>query len=1130
MPEPGELSFPPTEGTTPEPDATETPGSGSPVQAAEGDAAGPDRSRERIAVLSTLLLLLLGGAVLLRGTPWESSSSVHTLMESVATVMAAIVGALSLVRFYSRKQATFLFIGTGFLGAALLDLNHVLLTSEYFLVKEGLEVEDLVAWSWTAERVYLSLFLFVSLLAWRQELKEGEGEAVHEGSVYATALVLALVNLVFFEWVPLSRAHFPGLPFTRPAELVPGICFGLAFVGYLMKGGWRRDAFEYYLLVSLLISSLLHIAFMSLSETRHDGMFDAAVLLKIVSYAAIMAGLLESVYETFRREANVLAAITDANAALAREVAVRAQTEQAVKESRGRLQDFLDNANDLIQSVAPDGRILYVNSAWKRILGYGDVQLEQLNLYDIVHPAHRDRIQSEFARVLEGEPARIFTVEFVAADGRIVILSGGAAAQQVHGRPIATQGIFRDVTAQRLAERQLADSKANLTALVENTGDAIWSVDRHQSLITFNSAYSLAIEARTGREPRVGDFPRDVYGGEDASWYSDVYQRALTGDRHVALRTDQVEGQQRYFELYANPIQGDEGIRGVVLFGKDVTPRVRAEEALRVAKDEAIAANKAKSDFLASMSHELRTPLNSVIGFTNILLKNKDGHLNDKDVGYLQRVLANGKHLLELINEVLDLAKIEAGRMDLIIEPVDLGHLVVETVQQLEGQAKVKEGNVQLVADVPSEVAPVDTDSAKLKQVIINLVGNALKFTHEGSVTVHLDVAKDGKTPVAIAVKDTGIGIPADRLEAIFEAFQQAEAGTARKYGGTGLGLAISRSICLLMGYDLIVESEVGKGSAFTIVLGERARRPAWKEAQPASVPRAGDAPVQGRAAASAAAPTPAPAVAEDAAGEAERTTPAPPRLRDFKVLVVDDEKDSRDLMGHYLEDFGCRVYTATNGEEGLAAARDFRPDLITLDLMMPGMTGWEVLKHLKADRELRQIPVVVVSIVAGEGRGRLLGAVDLVTKPFEREDLLRVLWRNLVRKRGGRILVVDDEKAARAMLTQFLVSLGLEVVEAADGQQALDAIRMEAPDAVLLDLLMPVMDGMTFLKKLRANPLHTGLPVIVLTAKELSRQDEKELADVASGVVHKGDAMADDLRDALGSMFTLAAPVEEET
>ncbi|NJD18709.1 MAG: response regulator [Gemmatimonadetes bacterium] len=1067
-------------------------------------------------------LLMLGGSFLLRGTPWHSSATAHTLLESVATVMAVIIGALALVRFYSRKQATFLFIGTGFLGAAVLDLNYALLTSDYFMVDEGPGVENLYAWSWTAERVYLSLFLFVSLLAWRQELREGEGEAVHEGSVYGTALVLTLVNLFFFEWVPLSSAHFPGFPIPRPAELLPGLFFGLTFAGYLMKGGWRRDSFEYYLLLSLLISSGLHVAFMSMSETRHDGMFDAALLLKIASYCAIMAGLLMSVYETFRREGRTLLAITEANEALAREVAVRAQTEQAVKESRARLQDFLDNANDLIQSVAPDGRILYVNSAWKRILGYADEELERRNLFDIVHPAHRERLQAEFARVLTGESARTFTAEYIASDGRLVILSGAAAAQLVHGRAIATQAIFRDVTDQRLAERQLADSKANLTALVENTGDAIWSVDRRHRLITFNSAYALAIEARTGREPRVGDLPQDVYGAEDAAWYAEVYQRALNGDRHVALRTDGVEGQLRYFELYANPIQGDDGIRGSVLFGKDVTPRVRAEQALRVAKDEAIAANKAKSDFLASMSHELRTPLNSVIGFTNILLKNKDAHLNDKDLGYLQRVLANGKHLLELINEVLDLAKIEAGRMDLVIEPVDLAHLVVETVQQLEGQAKVKEGNVQLLADVPPEVARVDTDSAKLKQVIINLVGNALKFAHEGSVTVHLDLAKDGKTPVAIAVKDTGIGIPGDRLEAIFEAFQQAEAGTARKYGGTGLGLAISRSICLLMGYDLIVESEVGKGSTFTIVMGERAKRPPRTEAQPAA--EAPPAAPRLPAAAS------TPAAAPEASEVPEREAPPPPRLRDFKVLVVDDEKDSRDLMAHYLEDFGCRVLTATNGEEGLSAAREFRPDLITLDLMMPGMTGWEVLRRLKADRELRQIPVVVVSIVAGEGRGRLLGAVDLVTKPFEREDLLRVLWRNLVRKRGGRILVVDDEKSVRTMLAHFLGTLGLEVVQAADGHEALEAIRMEAPDAVLLDMVMPLMDGMTFLHKLRANPLHSGLPVIVLTAKELSRQEEKELADVASGVVQKGDGMAEDLREALGSMFTLASPAGEGT
>jgi PAS domain S-box-containing protein len=942
---------------------------------------------------------------------------------------------------------------------------------------------------------------------------DGHGEVVHEGSVYATALLLTLINLLFFEWVPLTDAHFPGLALSRPAEFLPAAFFTLAFFGFLAKGSWKRDAFEHWLMISLLISAMLHAAYMSQSQERFDGMFDAAHLLKIASYLAILTGLLFSVYETFTHEGQALDAATAANVALEREIAVRAQTEQAVKESRARLQDFLDNANDLIQGVAPDGKVLYANSAWKRVLGYDDEQLERVNLLDIVHPAHRQTLESEFRRVLEGAPARRFNVEYVAADGRAVILSGSAAAQFLRGKPVATQGIFRDVTEQRIAERQLAESKANTTALVENTGDSIWSVDRQHRLITFNSAFALAMEARTGREPAVGQLPADAFGDVNVEWYEEMYDRVLRGERHVALRSDEVDGQLRYFEIYANPIQGDEGIQGAVLFGKDVTARLRAEEALHVAKDEAEAANKAKSDFLASMSHELRTPLNSIIGFTNILLKNRAGKLEDKDLNFLQRVLANGKHLLELINEVLDLAKVEAGRMELIIENIDLANLVQETVGQLEGQAKVKEGNVALIAAVPETAEPVETDSAKLKQVIINLVGNALKFTHEGSVTVRLELGPDKKTPVAIAVQDTGIGIPRNRLNAIFEAFQQAEAGTSRKYGGTGLGLALSRSICQLMGYDLLVESEVGKGSKFTIVLGERAKKPA-KAAEPEV--QAIEPPVETRE------------PIEDGAEEAQESVlslQAPPRMRDFTVLVVDDERDSRDLMAHYLQELGCEVIHAKNGEEGIAAARARMPDLITLDLMMPGMTGWEVLKHLKSDPDLRRIPVVVVSIVAGEGRGRLLGAVDLITKPFEREDLLRVLWRNLVRKRGGRVLVIDDEDEMREMLAEYLAGLGLEVAQAANGEEGLEAVRTEAPDAVLLDLLMPVMDGMTFLRKLRASPAHGGLPVLVLTAKKLTRQEQKDLGDMASGVLTKEEVLAGGLKHVLDSLFTLSEP-----
>ncbi|MDH3272203.1 MAG: PAS domain S-box protein, partial [Gemmatimonadota bacterium] len=769
--------------------------------------------------------------LLSRGSAYSTGSEAHTVMETIATLLAFLVGALALVRYYSRKQATFLLIGCGFLGAAILDLNHVVATIPSVLDAQiardsRLEAGALYAWTWTAGRVFLSLFLFVSLLTWRREVREGREAAIPELSVYATAVILTVGNLLFFVYVPLGSVQSSEWFISRPTELVPAAFFTLAFVGFYRKGSWRRDQFEHWMLVSLLIAALAHGAYMAFSDVEFDAMFDAAHLLKIIGYVAILTGLLSSVYATFTREAQVLEALTNSNDALAREVDFRSKTERAVKESSERLQRFLDNANDLIQSVGPEGRFLYVNSSWKRILGYTDDDLDAMRVFDIVHPDHRAAFEAELNRVLEGGEPRRFNVEYIAADGRTVILSGSSQAQFVGEKAVGTQSILRDVTEQRLAERRLDESQRNLEALVENTGDSIWSVDRSHRLITLNSAFSLSIESQTGREPRAGMLPEEVFSSEDAEWYRELYDKTLSGERHVAVRSDNVDGQTRYFEFYANPIHSLEGVSGAVFFGKDVTARERAVEAVRVAKEEAEAANKAKSDFLANMSHELRTPLNSVIGFTNILLKNKDERLTKKDVGFLERVLSNGKHLLALINEVLDLAKVEAGRMELIIEEVDLAHLCVETVQQLEGQAKAKEGAIALLADVPAESALVETDSAKLKQVIINLVGNALKFTHKGSVTVRLDVASDGHTPVAISVIDTGIGIPPDRLDAVFEAFQQAEAGTSRKYGGTGLGLALSRSICLLMGYDLIVESKLNEGSTFKIVLGERAPRP----------------------------------------------------------------------------------------------------------------------------------------------------------------------------------------------------------------------------------------------------------------------------------------------------------------
>lgn len=304
-------------------------------------------------------------------------------METIATALAFIIGGLALVRYYSRKQSTFLFIGTGFLGTALFELNHAIITSPLYTPRLGVAAQDASAWSWTAARLYLSLYLFVSLLAWWRESREDRVEGINEAWVYLTATILAVVVFVFFRLVPLTAAYRQGSVLGRPGELVPALFFGLAFGGYLWNGNWRTLVFEHWLLISLLISTVLHGVYMSRSQQPFDASYDASHLLKISSYLAVLIGLLISVYHTFRSETQALDVVRDINAQLAREITTRRETE-------GRLQHFLDTANDLIQSVAPDGRFLYVKRAWGETLGYTDHDLERLSLFDILHGPHRD--------------------------------------------------------------------------------------------------------------------------------------------------------------------------------------------------------------------------------------------------------------------------------------------------------------------------------------------------------------------------------------------------------------------------------------------------------------------------------------------------------------------------------------------------------------------------------------------------------------------------------------------------------------------------------------------------------------------------------------------------------------------
>jgi len=471
------------------------------------------------------------------------------------------------------------------------------------------------------------------------------------------------------------------------------------------------------------------------------------------------------------------------------------------------------------------------------------------------------------------------------------------------------------------------------------------------------------------------------------------------------------------------------------------------------------------------MSHELRTPLNAIIGYSEMLQEDAADLGAEQFTDDLKRINAAGKHLLELINAVLDLSKIEAGKMELYLETFDVAALVRDIAAVIQPLA-AKNAN-RLEVRCPDEVGPMRADLTKVRQALFNLLSNACKFTDRGTISLVVGrEATEGQDWMVFSVSDTGIGMTPEQLARLFEAFSQADAATTRKYGGTGLGLALSRRLCRMMGGDVTVESEAGRGSTFSIRL-------------PAHVAEAAEEPV-------------APAPLADH---------LPPGVG--TVLVIDDEATVRDLMQRFLIKEGFRVVTAASGEEGLRWARELRPDAITLDVMMPGMDGWAVLSALKADSEVADIPVIMLTIVDDKNLGYALGASDYLTKPIDRERLVTVLKQH---RRDRPVLVVDDDAEVRQLLRRMLESEGYAVVEAENGRVALERLRGETPSLILLDLMMPEMDGFEFVAELRRHEGWRAIPIVVITARDLSRDDRERLNGHVEKILQKGTYDRDEL------------------
>ncbi len=487
---------------------------------------------------------------------------------------------------------------------------------------------------------------------------------------------------------------------------------------------------------------------------------------------------------------------------------------------------------------------------------------------------------------------------------------------------------------------------------------------------------------------------------------------------------------------------------------------------LMVARDQALEANRAKSAFLANMSHELRTPLNAVIGYSELLQEEFEDTGQDEFIPDLKKIQAAAKHLLALINDILDLSKIEAGKMDIYLEMVDVPRMIQDVVTTIV--PLVEKNTNKLQVNVGDNVGTMRTDLTKVRQVLFNLLSNASKFTKEGTIT--LDVQREDINSVdwiTFQVTDSGIGMTPEQMSKLFKDFTQADSSTTRKYGGTGLGLSISKRFCQMMGGDINVDSEAGKGSTFVVRL-------------PATVP------------------------SPEAPSKAVEKIQAQSETGSV-VLVIDDEPSVRELMIRFLGKEGFRVEAAASGEEGLRKARQIKPDAITLDVMMPGMDGWAVLAALKADPVLANIPVIMLTIVSDKNMGYALGASEYMTKPVDRDKLVTILKKYQCEQPVCRILVVEDDVPTREMIARTLEKEGWQIDQADNGRIGLDQVAKNKPGLILLDLMMPEMDGFQFVAELRKKEEWRAIPIIVVTAMELNQEDRNRLNGHVEGILQKG-------------------------
>ena len=689
-------------------------------------------------------------------------------------------------------------------------------------------------------------------------------------------------------------------------------------------------------------------------------------------------------------------------------------------------------------------------------------------------------------------------------EGKEVWYQTRAKATFENGRAVKMTGIVENIDSRKLLESKVEEAQQLVSNAINNieAGILYWDKDDKLSLSNnymetiFGEALEVGQTFREGSKLFITSGILNLSDEDFEKWVENrVKERnAITGTEINYLPPTK-EG--RMLQISSRRLPD----KSLIQIFSDITDLKQREldlettvEELNVAKEQADGANKAKSQFLANMSHELRTPLNAVIGLTEMLKEDAEDDGNDDYLEPLERVHGASKHLLNLINDVLDLSKIEAGKVELYNESFSLPALLEEVADT--SRTLVEQKSNKLLLNIEPSITFINADVTRTKQIVLNLISNAAKFCENGEILIDVKTCDSSKKKlIQIDVNDSGIGMSQEQIDKLFQAFTQADASTTRKYGGTGLGLTIVQNLARLMGGDVSVKSELGKGTTFTVTIQ--------------------DIEIEGTSDIN----------AEDLESLNRETALVSKKDGKSTILVIDDDPTIRDLMTRHLEKNNFSVLQALDGAQGIKMAREYRPDAITLDILMPEMDGWSVLRTLKADKEVAHIPVVMASIIDEKKKGFSLGAADYLSKPVERDRLIGSIGKLLGNKPGKVIMIVEDNEDLRFTIKEALTGADYLVLEAGNGKEALDILddkTSKKPDLILLDLMMPKMNGFEFLEVYRKD-YQKQAPVVVITGADLDENDKEFLSSETTRVLEKSSmtdvGIADQLVETIASV-----------